>query len=249
MNTCQFATPDCKEVCIYKQGRGQMPSVVSARIDKTLFLFHHREDFLASLRWDIQGLERQAKKLRFCPECQEIKKVRKRTIRKCRKCGAELRPVPIAVRINGTSDLAWIGMQMADEHPHVQFYDYTKLPRPYLRMRPNYAITFSHTGYNLEDCLDALAHGVNVAVAFAIKKATPLPETWHGYPVVDGDTHDLRFLDPRGVIVGLRGKGVSWKRPTAFMVQVWPQTDRWFSLYRARSAAPKQELIQISLAA
>jgi hypothetical protein len=139
-------------------------------------------------------------------------------------------------------------MQMAEEHPQVQFYDYTKLPRPYLRMRPNYAITFSHTGYNLEDCLDALAHGVNVAVAFAIKKGTPLPETWRGFPVVDGDTHDLRFLDPRGVIVGLRGKGVSWKRPTAFMVQVWPQADRWFSLYTP-AAKPKQELIQISLAA
>jgi hypothetical protein len=126
-------------------------------------------------------------------------------------------------------------MQMSAEHPTVQFYDYTKLPKPHLRVRPNYAITFSHTGYNIADCLSALSNGVNVAVAFAIKKGQPLPETWNGYPVVDGDTHDLRFLDGRAVVVGLRGKGTSWKQSSAFMVDP--------------AAAAVPQLIQIAIAA
>jgi DNA-directed RNA polymerase subunit RPC12/RpoP len=228
MNTCQFATdgPDgCIGVCIYKQGRGQMPNVVKARIAKTVFLHEHREDFLASLRYDIGRLERSAAKLRFCATCGTIVKAQTKTRRRrvnCRKCGDTLVAVKIAVRINGTSDLAWIPMQMSTEFPHVQFYDYTKLPKPHLRVRSNYAITFSHTGKNLADCMTALANGVNVAVAFAIKKGKPLPETWFGYPVIDGDTHDLRFLDATAVVVGLRGKGVSWKQPTAFMVDAAP---------------------------
>ena len=221
MNTCSFATKDCIEVCIYRQGRGAFTQTIRARIKKTVFLFENRASFIDSLRWDIEALERKASKLRFCAMCSTIVKARtatKRARHTCRKCGAVLVAVKIAIRINGTSDLAWIPMQMSAEFPHVQFYDYTKLPKAHLRTRANYAITYSHTGYNVAECLSALGHGVNVAVAFAIKKGRALPESWNGYPVIDGDTHDLRFLDARGVVVGLRGKGTSWKRPTAFMV-------------------------------
>jgi len=53
-----------------------------------------------------------------------------------------------------------------------------------------------------------LARGFNVAVVFG----SGLPETYLGYPVIDGDKHDLRFLDPKGVIVGLSPKGNRAKR-------------------------------------
>lgn len=43
---------------------------------------------------------------------------------------------------------------------------------------------------------------MNVAAVFH-----KLPETWLGYPVMDGDDSDLRFLDPKGHIVGLKSKG------------------------------------------
>lgn len=115
-----------------------------------------------------------------------------------------LRP---AVRLNGTSDLPWLALQLSARFPQVQFYDYTKLPRPHLRVRPNYHITFSLHESNLELALDALAHGINVAVVFDTRRGQPLPELWRGYPVIDGDAHDLRFLDARGSIVGLRAKG------------------------------------------
>jgi hypothetical protein len=47
----------------------------------------------------------------------------------------------------------------------------------------------------------------NLAVIFRADKDAPLPSMLWGRVVIDGDKSDLRFLDPRGVIVGLRSKG------------------------------------------
>jgi hypothetical protein len=113
-----------------------------------------------------------------------------------------------AVRINGTSDIPKLALWMSTEFPEVQFYDYTKCPKPWLRTRANYHVTFSHDGpNNLQACMDALQNGVNVAVVFAVRRGQPLPTTWNGYPVIDGDLHDLRFIDAQRVVVGLRAKG------------------------------------------
>ena len=49
--------------------------------------------------------------------------------------------------------------------------------------------------------------GANVAVVFKDK----LPKTWMDRKVIDGDAHDLRFKDPRGVVVGLVAKGLGRK--------------------------------------
>jgi hypothetical protein len=49
--------------------------------------------------------------------------------------------------------------------------------------------------------------GANVAVVFKDK----LPRTWMDRRVIDGDKHDLRFKDPRGVVVGLVAKGLGRK--------------------------------------
>jgi hypothetical protein len=57
-----------------------------------------------------------------------------------------------------------------------------------------------------------LARGINVAVCFETK-----PETWHGFECIDGDTHDLRQLDPRGergFVVALSPKGGKAKHDT-----------------------------------
>jgi hypothetical protein len=166
-----------------------MPINVASRVDKTRLLVNDRDRFLDSLRWDIGMTIRRAAKLGFKP----------------------------AIRINGTSDLPWIALQMAREFPQVRFYDYTKLPKPFLRIRPNYAITFSYSGHNLAECMEALRNGVNVSVVFNVRKVAKLPKTWNGYRVIDGDKHDLRFLDRKRVIVGLRPKGKV--QPSAFLVE------------------------------
>jgi hypothetical protein len=111
-----------------------------------------------------------------------------------------LRP---AVRLNGTSDIPQLARGLAREFPEVQFYDYTKIPAPWKREMANYNLTFSFSGKNLAAAMAALEHGVNVAVVFAAQ----MPAAWQGYRVVNGDESDLRFLDPQGVIVGLKAKG------------------------------------------
>jgi len=111
---------------------------------------------------------------------------------------------------------------MSKEFPLVQFYDYTKIPRPYLRARGNYHVTFSLSESNSATAIDALKHGVNVAAVFHVKRGQPLPETFLGAPVIDGDLHDLRFLDGyRGAVIGLRAKGKA-KRDTSGFVQLVP---------------------------
>jgi len=39
------------------------------------------------------------------------------------------------------------------------------------------------------------------------------------YKVIDGDQDDLRFLDPDGVIVGLKAKGQARKDTSGFVLQ------------------------------
>ena len=191
---CWYATEDCIKLCLNTSGHGKFNFTQEARIRKTRFLFEHRAEFLASLRYDIE-----------------------RAIRRAAKLGLRL-----IVRLNGTSDLPWLGMQFAAEFPQVEFYDYTKCPKPWLRVRANYHVTFSYSGKNLVDAMDALAHGINVAVVFDIKKGKPLPETWNGRPVIDGDAHDARMEDPAGVIVGLRAKGKAIGADCAFVVKHEP---------------------------
>ncbi len=105
---------------------------------------------------------------------------------------------------------------MAHEFPTVQFYDYTKIPRPWRRTLPNYHLTFSFSGANLTDALSALQHGINVAVVFQRQ----LPSTWNGYPVINGDESDLRFIDAKGVIVGLKAKGTARTMAAGGFVQI-----------------------------
>ena len=56
-----------------------------------------------------------------------------------------------------------------------------------------------------------------VAAVFNVNKGDPLPEFYKDWPVIDGDSHDLRINDPSGCIVGLRAKG-KINRGSAFVV-------------------------------
>jgi len=109
-----------------------------------------------------------------------------------------------AIRLDGTSDL-FLARHFVDLYNEAVFYDYTKVYNRFNKIvdLPNYDLTFSFSGRNKSNCLKALANGKNVAVAFK----NCLPKTLWSYPVVDGDKHDLRFLDPKGSVVGLTPKG------------------------------------------
>jgi hypothetical protein len=133
----------------------------------------------------------------------------------------------LCVRLNGSTDIAWEGVRfmwgdasvtLLDLFPDVQFVDYTKIASRFNRsLPPNYHLTFSRSETNEHDALKLLGEGRNVSVVFQDK---PL-HTWHGYPVVDGDKHDLRHLDPRGgYVIALSPKGHKIKRDVSgFMVR------------------------------
>ena len=108
----------------------------------------------------------------------------------------------------------------ANTGENVTFYDYTKVKHNWAECsRLNYHLTFSFDGWdnvqNLKIASDALAHGVNVAAAFNLKKNRPMFKmlesgnalSAQSIAIVDGDLTDYRPSDPKGGhIVGLRFK-------------------------------------------
>ena len=131
---------------------------------------------------------------------------------------------PSAVRLNGTSDLDFIsllqvklGVDVLAEMPNLKFYDYTKnLKRALKYLGTDYHLTFSRSESNDAECLEYLRAGGQVAVVF-----DKLPETWHGFNVIDGDDDDLRYLDMGGVVIGLKAKGKAKKDTSGFVVRTW----------------------------
>jgi hypothetical protein len=113
------------------------------------------------------------------------------------------------------------------DFPGVQFYDYTKhfnRMDSYLagRLPTNYHLTFSWSGTNENECRYVLEHGGNVAVPFRVSyrgnNRKPLPATFLGSTVFDGDVTDLRFLDPTPTVVGLRAKGRAKHNASTFVI-------------------------------
>jgi len=195
-NVCPKATKGpggCIDPCLNTSGRGQMGIVQKARIRKTQYFFKNRNGFLWELSREIQQLKTRAARQGF----------------------------KFAVRLNGTSDLNFAkfkvdgNQSLMDLHPDVQFYDYTKVYNHFDHNHKNYYITFSYSGKNEAECIQAMEAGYNVAVVFkdklpkrwAIRSGSSLTER----RVIDGDKHDLRYMDPRGVIVGLVAKGKARK--------------------------------------
>ena len=120
--------------------------------------------------------------------------------------------IPV-IRLNGTSDLRWENSGIIQKFNNIQFYDYTKL---YNRKNipSNYHLTFSRAESNQKQTLSALVNGLNVSAVFRNK----LPKTYLNKKVINGDKHDLRFLDPKNVIVGLIAKGKAKKDQSGFVL-------------------------------
>lgn len=113
----------------------------------------------------------------------------------------------------------------------VQFYDYTKIAkRAYRDLPSNYALTLSYSAANADYARTiaetAKVTGCNVAVVYRSKairdgeiaRAENGGGTLLGLPMIDGDETDMRFTDPRGVVVGLYAKGPAKRDTTGFVV-------------------------------
>ncbi len=146
----------------------------------------------------------------------------------CREIAAHAKRAETAgllpcIRLNGTSDVRFESMRhngktIFDMFPGVQFYDYSKIPNR-RGLPANYYICLSYSGASPEFASlisDAASRqGRNLVAVFA----GALPATYLGRTVVDGDQHDLRFLDPVGVIVGLKAKGRAKRDTSGFVIR------------------------------
>jgi len=194
MNVCAFASNGCKNACLYTAGRGRFTNVQEARIERTRFYKRDAQAFIQQLKDEIRRYKAYAEKkgYQFC------------------------------VRLNGTSDIPWEAYGIMQEFPDVKFYDYTKNALRAIKwakgaLPANYHITFSRSEENCTQVDQVLHAGGNVAVVFS---KPSFPAEYLGKPVVNGDETDLRFLDPKNVIVGLKAKGDAKKDESGFVVKV-----------------------------
>ena len=187
-NVCPMATKGCSAGCLMTAGHGVYQHVQNKRINRTKFFFSERKAFIDLLIHELSVAHRRAAK----------------------------RGDKLAIRLNGTSDIAWerIAPKIFTMFPDVQFYDYTKVPSRMEGVPKNYKLIFSRSENNEETTLNILRKGHNVAVVFK----NYLPERWKRFKVIDGDETDERFLDKHGVVVGLKAKGRAKRDVSGFVI-------------------------------
>lgn len=175
----------CADLCVLTHGRGAFPNVRNARAARVQALLDHPDAMAALLAADID---------RMC--------------RRASRAGT----YTWGLRLNVASDLAWETVapwlvRRAVERGAL-VYDYTKRWTREPMPMQGYRLTFSAAGHSVARIQDAIDRGRNVAVVFAdVAKSDAMPAEWHGMPVLDGDVHDVRYVDPVGHVVGLRAKG------------------------------------------
>jgi hypothetical protein len=195
-NVCPSSSEGCRKGCLFTSGYARVHprKIQPARIAKTRYMKLFPALFRKQLERELSNSLRTATR----------------------------KGVRLAIRLNVLSDIIWEREfpGLIEGFPEIQFYDYTK---HYLRMLRyvdgllpgNYHLTFSWSGVNAEQCKTVLEKGGNVAVPFH----KSLPASFLGFPVIDGDVTDLRFLDPQGgYIVGLKAKGDAKKDFTSGFV-------------------------------
>lgn len=186
VNLCPKASAGCAKACLFNSGGARFNKVQNARMNKT-------EYFLSDMGTYMTQLDKEITKL---------------TAKEAR-----IGDYDVAIRLNGTTDFRFENLIVRDGknifelHPTIQFYDYTKIGKRFNVVLPaNYHLTFSRSEINHEEVVEVLNNGGNVAVVFEEK-----PETYLGFPVIDGDENDLRFMDEKNVVVGLTYKRASIK--------------------------------------
>ena len=210
VNSCIFASPGCAAGCLISSGQMITSGCGFSRISKRLFFEVDPERFKAFFELEVMEHELRADMEGRLP----------------------------VVRPNGTSDMNPFGFCDMAKFPEVQFMDYTKRPLRSARRLglldiPNYHLTFSLDERPISrmraDAWLKAGYGVAVVVGGdsgtkkkqAKEQAQKIVKRGHlwGYPVVDGDEHDLRFLTSGAHFVILSAKGKALKDKTGFVVR------------------------------
>lgn len=208
-NMCTHSSHGCRGACLYRAGLAAVYRTIPAsRIARTRALVSDPVGFMVRLVREVAAHERAAHRAGLVP----------------------------TLRLNGTTDLPWHLLECVRDgvrypsiylaFPSVRWYEYTKVPT-YVRGLGTHgvAVTFSLSEDNDVHASAVLAAGGNVAAVVrggyaALPHANASADhashahasagrEWSGYPAISGDAHDLRFLDPRGVVVVLTPKGAA----------------------------------------
>ena len=195
-NTCPKATPGCIAACLNTAGRGGMfkrgenTNVIQRARIRKTNYFFNDR---AAFMDDLVG---------------DIMKA----VNYARRKGL----IPV-FRLNGTSDLSWEKYptrygadSIFEQFPTLQFYDYTKVLGRKVSHIPNYHLTFSKADGNDSDVAEALLQGMSVVAVY-----DKIPA---GVP--SADETDLRFLDPKGIMLGLKAKGRAKKDYSGFVIRL-----------------------------
>ena len=178
---CPMASQGCASACLHTAGNPVFQAQKDkGRINRARFYMQDRDKFMTQLTREL---------VNFVKWCDKNKKIG-------------------VVRLNTTSDISWENYNLFEKFPMLQFYDYTKIQKRALKFArgeypPNYHLTYSLNEDNYDKAVEVLNEGGNIAVVFR----KDLPDTFMGKKVVNGDLHDLRYLDPKNVVVGLKAKG------------------------------------------
>jgi hypothetical protein len=195
-NVCPKATKGCIAACLNTAGRGGM--------------------FTPEQGTNTIQEARKRKTRAFFADREQFMFELYHDIVKAKKFAERQGLIPV-FRLNGTSDLSWekytVGttdMNLFQLFPTTQFYDYTKVLGRKISDYPNYHLTFSKADGNDADVARALEQGLSVVAVY-----DQIPE---GVP--SADETDLRFLDPRGIMLGLKAKGRARKDYSGFVIRV-----------------------------
>lgn len=195
INMCPMAEmAGCAKACLNTAGRGKFSNVQESRIRKTVLFRDNRAVFMQMLNADL---------IKFTAWCGK-------------------HGVQAVVRLNGTQDIRWENIECAgyanvfEAHPAIQFYDYTKIPNRHIDGIDNYHLTLSYSEASDRYAAIVAQSDLNIAVVF--RSQDNIPETFLGRDVINGDADDLRFLDPRGVVVALYAKGQAKTDTSGFVI-------------------------------
>lgn len=181
---CPHSTPECRRRCLSNSGLLRLPKSTEARKRRTRLWHEERARFIDLLARDVD-------KLREIASAEGLKP---------------------ALRLNGTSDIPferWIELPQ-----DVALYDYTRTPIEHRRNRPdNYRLTYSVA--SADEWVRGfryLREGQSIAVVVPPDTQRQLAgKQWMAGGIsgsyLDGDSHDLRFLDPARSVVLLKPKG------------------------------------------
>jgi hypothetical protein len=205
---CPFSSKFCRMGCLNNSGQGEVfqgtlmgMDTRNARLRRSTFYWKHKQMFLEMVSKTLESEKKEAKRTR-------------------RQFAARLNVLSDIAwegqKYNTDPNQPDKKQTLFEHHPDITFYDYTKNPKrmkQYLDARngvpgaswpENYHLVFSFSESNLPFCIWVLENGGGLAVPFNTepnRKNTPtdmwrlLPKEWMGYPVIDGDLFDARFMD------------------------------------------------------